>query len=619
MKTIKLLIVCALLSFTGNAQNISPYQKLVSLNAEWANHSDVDLSNVEVSNLKTDEDWIQQHLFLVYQTLSKVDVSHLNETQKANRKESLTHLLGYALNKQFPQNRSYLGRRPVFIDHRGVHCAVGYLIKESENTEISDRISQNMNYEYLRNMKDEGLASWVQQSGFSVAELAWIQPGYFQPVNFEPLKGGVNGPVNTIAPDNGGGLLVGGSFDSADGFAAMGLANYYSGVSGFDWFNFLGTQVSGTVHDLIYYKNELYMAGSFYMVDSTFVNSGVVKLNGNKWEVIGDFYTGALFNYVVDLEIYRDTLYAGGFFRAKHTVPEYFESIAKWDGTDWVSTGVNLTGEVRKMHVHDGKLVIGGSFQMNMGAPIQNAVMLDSTGVSFFGANPGIAVNDMATFNNELYIATDFTNQAQTDTMGLAVYRNSKWEVLFDGTNTSKFNTGGIKALATATSVNALIFGGDFRIAPLMGNYGRNLGYLSGSSISAFGGLDSTVRELAIINNSLYIGGDFITYDFMPIGSPNLNHITKVDLGPHFSVAEFQSIPEVKIYPNPADGYFIIARNGNNWSEFTLADVQGRKFNVEAIEHNEGWSFDISHLAAGTYVITMKDGAQTVSKTVVIE
>ena len=256
---------------------------------------------------------------------------------------------------------------------------------------------------------------------------------------------------------------------------------------------------------------------------------------------------------------------------------------------------------------------------MNMGAPIQNAVMLDSTGVSFFGPGPGLPVNDIATYNNELYIATDFTNQAKTDTMGLAVYRNSKWEVLFDGTYTSKFDKGGVKALASSSAVNALIFGGDFTISALIGNYGRNLGYLRGSTVSAFGGLDSTVRELSIINTSLFIGGDFIGYDFMSPGSPMLNHITEVDLGPTFSVKEESDMPEVKIYPNPADGYFIVARDGNNWRNFRLTDVQGRAYKIEAIEHNEGWSFDISHLAAGTYIISMEDGAVKSSKTVVIK
>ncbi len=619
MKTIKLLVVFAVLSFTGSAQNLTPYQKLVSVNAEWANHPEVDLSDIDVANLHSDEDWIQQHLFLVHQSLSKVDVSNLNEAQRRNREKSLKDLLGYAINKEFPQNRSYVGRRPVFIDHRGVHCAVGYLIKKSENSELSNRISQNMNYDYLRDMQDDGLNKWVQQSGFSLAELAWIQPGYFQPVNFEPMKGGVNGRVNAIVSDNNLGLFVGGDFDTAGQGAAGSMANYINGFAGFDWMKVGNTGFAGVVNDFIYFKGELYVAGNFYMVDSVYVNSGVVKWDGNKWEAVGDFYVGALFNYVLDLEVYRDTLYAGGFFRAKSTVPEYFESIAKWDGTDWVNAGVNLTGEVRKMHVHDGKLVIGGNFQMNTGAPIQNAIMLDSTGVSFFGAGPGIAVNDIATYNNELYIATDFTNQAKTDTMGLAVYRNSKWEVLFDGTISHNFATGGIKALATSTSVNALIFGGDFSITPLVGNFGRNLGYLRGSSVSAYGGLDSTVRELAIINSSLFIGGDFVGYDFMPPGSPMLNHITKVDLGPTFSVKEVSKTLAVDIYPNPSDGHFIIAKDDNNWKDFSLSDLQGRTYQIEPTEHNEGWLFDISHLASGTYVISMNDGELKATKTVVIK
>ncbi len=620
MKTIKLLIACVLLSMASHAQNLATYQKLVSVNAEWANHQDVELSSVNVASLTTDEDWIQQHLFLVHQNLSVIDVSHLNETQRRNRSNGLDNLLAYAQARQFPQNRSHLGRRPAFIDHRAVHCAVGYLIKESNHADLSNRISRNMNYEYLRNMSDNGLSEWVKQSGFTLEELAWIQPGYFQPVSFENLKGGVNGPVNAIITDNSGGLFVGGDFDTAGTGPAGSMANYINGFAGFDWIKVGATGLSGTVSDFIYYKNDLYVAGTFYLADTVYVNSGVVKWDGTKWEAVGDFYVGALVNYVLDLEIYRDTLYAGGFFRANATVPpsEYFESIAKWDGTAWVSAGVSLTGEVRKLHVHDNKLIIGGQYQLNTGAPRQNICQLDSTGVMFL-PSPPIAVNDIASYNNELYIATDFTNQAKTDTMGLAVYRNSTWEVLFDGTYTNKFDKGGVNALASSSAVNALIFGGDFTIAPLFGNYGRNMGYYRNGTLSAFGGLDSTVRELAIINNSLYIGGDFIGYDFMPIGSPKLNHIAEVDLGPNFSVEEERGLTELKIYPNPADGYFIVSRENHNWKEFSLTDMQGRTFKVKPVEHNEGWSFDVSHLSAGSYTISMKDGKARASKTVIIK
>lgn len=612
MKAIKLLIAIVLLPVALSAQSNSLYQSLIGLNAEWQNYADVNLSAYSDYSINSDEDLIQLHLLLVHSTLQKKDVQHLNATQLQNRQIGLDNLYRYANYREFPQNITHFGRRPVFIDHRGVHCAVGYLIQQSKHADISEHISNSMNFEYLRKMQDERLGAWVEQSGFTVSELAWIQPGYLHPVNYQTLKGGVDGPVNAIITDNNAGLFVGGKFDTAGQGPAQSIANYFNGFGGFDWMKVGQTGISGEVNDFIYHKGDLYVAGNFYMADTVFVNSGVVKWDGTKWEVVGDFYVGALFNYVLDLEVYRDTLYAGGFFRAKHTVPEYFESVAKWDGSEWVSAGVNLTGEVRKLHVHDKKLIIGGNFQMNMGAPIQNAVMLDSTGVSFFGSGPAVPVNDIETFNNELYIATDFTNQAQTDTMGLAVWRNSAWELLYDGFPYTKMK-GGIKALKALPSVNSLVFGGDFHL--LNGfTFGYNIGFVRNSNIFNLGSLDSTVTALEEANGNLYIGGHFTQANF---GSP-VNHIAELALSSTFSLHE-RKVAEVKVYPNPADGYFIVGRSDTYWESFSLRDVAGRSYEVQPVEHKEGWSIQTSHLAAGTYIISMKAGSTVASQTVIIE
>ncbi len=593
----------------------SPYQKLVSLNAEWAYHASAMPETFLDDQLNSDVDWIRQHLLLVHRDLKKAHVSHLSEEQRQNRERGLEELLSYAQAGEFPQNLTFSGRRPVFIDQRGVHCAVGYLIMKSGHSELSNRISRNMNYYYLKRMEDKELNDWVECSGFTLDELAWIQPGYFQPINYQPLKGGLNGPVNAIITDNNAGLFVGGSFDTAGQSAAGNIANYFSGFAGFDWMG-VGNGISGTVHDMIYYHNELYVAGNIYMADSTFVNSGVVKWTGSKWEVIGDFYTGALVNYVRDLEVYRDTLYAGGFFRAKMGVAPYFESVAKWDGTQWVHAGADLTGVVHKMHVHNNKLVIGGDFWLNTGAPIKNICRLNGNQIEFMAQGLPLPVNDLETFNNELYVATDFTNGSMTDTLGLAVYRNGKWERIFDGTSTSKFATGGIKALAEVSSAGALVIGGDFKISALFGNFGKNMGVYRNSHVSAFGAVDSTVRTLEVINNTLYLGGDFTSSGFQP-AAPWLNHIAAVAITPNFGVEEVRA--EVNLYPNPAFKTITLEAGGANFTDVELFDLTGRNVKVKAMERAGKLEIDVSGLQPGTYILRAVDGNARLERRVVVK
>lgn len=614
MKSLKLSFIAILTFFVTHLQADPVLQKLTGINAEWASHPDAAIAPGD-HLFNTDEEWIQYHLLLVHRDLSKKDVSHLGKVERKNRRESLEELLEYALRGEFPRNISHRGRRPVFIDDRGVHCAVGYLIMRSGNDELSNRISENMNFHYLKQMQDDGLFAWVEQSGFTLDELAWIQPGYFQPIDYQPLKGGVNGRVNTIISDNNTGLYVGGSFDTADQSAVGNLANYFSGIAGYDWMKIGATGLNGEVHDVITYKGELYVAGEFFNADTVYTNSGVVKWDGTQWQAVGDFYIGALVNYVLDLEIYRDTLYAGGFFRAKAGVPKHFESVAKWDGTDWVHAGVDLMGTVHKLHVHNNKLVIGGNFQMNTGAFIRNICRLNGNQVEFFGEDISIPVNDLASVSNELFAATDFVIPGSPDTLGLISYQNGSWDVLFDNSYSGTQSWGGVKALATYNDV--LFLGGDFVVLSLIGNYGENMAYYRDGHLSAFGMLDSTVHALTVINDNLYLGGDF-TSSGMAVPPIGVNHIAEVYLPKYVGIQE-EVKPEAALYPVPASSMITLERNGQMWKDFKITDMSGKAFPVRVTEDNRGFHLEVSHLKSGAYILTASDGQAKLERRVIIE
>lgn len=605
MKILKLLFAILLLASSARAGHSDLYIKLLNINAQWQYHTDALPSDVNLQNFTSDADWISLHLLAVYENLSKVDVSGLSKTQLKNRQQSLTELKDYALRKRFPKNITHPGRRPVFIDHQGTHCAVGYLIMKSGHAELSNHISESMNYSYLKDMEGEALTAWVAQSGFTVDELAWIQPAYFNPINYKPLKGGTSGRVNAIISDNNAGLFVAGHFDSAGAVVAGSIANYFSGFAGFDWMRVGDTGTVGEIHDMIYYKNELYVAGNFWQIDSTVSNSGVVKWDGNDWQVVGDFYIGALVNYVLDLEIYHDTLYAGGFFRAKASSPKYFESVAKWNGTDWEHAGVDLTGTVQSLHVHNNKLVIGGQFFLNDSANTRNICMLNGNQLELFDEDISLAVNDMETFKGELFVGTDFSHSGEQDTLGLLVYRNNDWQVIYNGGYQFTPNEDGVKALAAYQDV--LFFGGDFIIQPVLGNYGENMAFYRNNYVSAFGTLDSTVHTLKVINDELFLGGDFEFNKLSGVKAP-VNHICKVYLPDYVSLKESVKL-NAQLYPNPASERVFVAKQNNAYGiNFTLVDMQGRTHPVSVMDMGNKWQLDVSTLSAGTYIIKSENG-----------
>lgn len=124
---------------------------------------------------------IRTHLTFVLDALRRVDTSQLPPSHRALRNAALVDLQRYAERGQFPRRHGadgYAGRRPRFVDDRGVWCAVGQLIVDSGEVALAERIAKTHEYDYLLDIEDRELAEWEGAHGFSARELAIIQPQY---------------------------------------------------------------------------------------------------------------------------------------------------------------------------------------------------------------------------------------------------------------------------------------------------------------------------------------------------------------------------------------------------------------------------------------------------------
>lgn len=123
---------------------------------------------------------IRAHLELVHALLVARDDSQLSLAQRDARAASLANLERYIERGEFPRRTSddYEGRRPRFIDDRGVHCAVGQLIADSGHEQLARAINARFEYTHVRDMDEPALSAWASAHGFTVDELAMIQPGY---------------------------------------------------------------------------------------------------------------------------------------------------------------------------------------------------------------------------------------------------------------------------------------------------------------------------------------------------------------------------------------------------------------------------------------------------------
>jgi hypothetical protein len=133
---------------------------------------------------------IRTHLEFVEAKLRKVNTENVSLTARRNRAELLDRLHDYWTANKFPSpSIQYEGRKPCFIDSDGTICAVGHLIEMASGRPVAEYINTKYQYEYLLEMNDPLIDNWASEHGFSLEELAQIQPTY----DWER-------PINPIAP-----------------------------------------------------------------------------------------------------------------------------------------------------------------------------------------------------------------------------------------------------------------------------------------------------------------------------------------------------------------------------------------------------------------------------------
>ena len=165
----------------SHAQN--EYQvlyQLENLNQFWGVNSVNNSILDKKIKFPDDTDLIKLHLSLVEERLRQTTPESLSQSQKDNRYHCLNILNKYWKNSIFPINLYHQERTPYFIDHLGTACAVGHLINETGFEEVAIKISQENNYGYVMDLINEydEIEIWAKNYGFTIEELAWIQPVY---------------------------------------------------------------------------------------------------------------------------------------------------------------------------------------------------------------------------------------------------------------------------------------------------------------------------------------------------------------------------------------------------------------------------------------------------------
>lgn len=598
MKRILLPLLLLVFAIVANANNAT-LEKLNIINAEWQKNADgkaLALST-SIGNPSTYNDWIATHLMLVESTLRLRDISTLTIAQQQHRKQLLDELHGYWQAGTFPINSYTNYKTPVFIDAQGTHCAVGYLMQQSGNDELAQTINRKEKFAYVHDITTPGVGTWAAEHGFTVDELAWIQPGYPPVVEADNLRGGIRGTVNTMVADaNNQIIYAGGSFtQAATGNPCSNVAMYLMGFAGYDWIS-VGDGVNGKVNTLLLHNNKLYAGGSFTSAGSVGAsNVAVYDITSGQWQALSTGLNGE----VNALAIYNNEVYAGGAFT---------DMVSKWNGTAWQAVqNLLITGTVRALEVFDGKLAIGGDFDIATGAPRKNVIGYDGTNAVIMGFGTPTPVNDFAIHEGKLFAGCDIVQG--NDTCALAVYENDNWAVRLKGSIGVMDAFGGTTIKHIESNGSALIAAGEFWCGTGM-IVGNNLmSYTQGTFdttvynvCAPLVSVDSAVHTFTTMGSQLYFGGAFNAL-YSASSSDTFNQVASLTLDPTGIKDINKNSISIQAYPNPSSDMVIVkTNNSETLQQVEVYDVTGRKVLSIAPNVNTA-NINVAELHSGIYSI----------------
>lgn len=169
------------------------FAKNGTINAIIGDHSFISKYG-QLPGIETNEKLrIQTHLEFVENLLRNKSTLNLGKTERVKRFQLLDDLHTYWTTGIFPKNtKNKFDRNPCFIDDDGNICAVGYLIERSAGRAAAEEINANHQMDYLLDMDTPIIENWAKENGFSVIELAMIQPTYAdvheEPIIDEPVE-----------------------------------------------------------------------------------------------------------------------------------------------------------------------------------------------------------------------------------------------------------------------------------------------------------------------------------------------------------------------------------------------------------------------------------------------
>jgi hypothetical protein len=152
---------------------------MTSVNAVAGDRSWLELHGESPGASAAEDQRIATHLAWIERRLRAASTRELASDARARRLVLLDVLGDYIAEGTFPRNEGGKGgRAPRWVDATGRHCAVAHLVRASGRVDLVDAVQRDHETDYVADMQVPALASWAMEHGFTVQELALVQPTY---------------------------------------------------------------------------------------------------------------------------------------------------------------------------------------------------------------------------------------------------------------------------------------------------------------------------------------------------------------------------------------------------------------------------------------------------------
>lgn len=595
------LIVFPIKVHAQDYTEVMPYfTHLSEINKEWVNHLNA-VPKGEVV-FKSDNDRIQLHLELVCKYLKLNTPEGLTEEQKNKRLELISDLEVYAKDKSFPINNHHSVRTPYFVDDFGTHCAVGQLIHKSGNDDLVSAIKKAHNYDFIIDIKTEGLIEWSTENGFTVDELKWIQPWYGTQTNLTQIQNGANGIVKKMS-NIGDKVVIIGEFDSLNLLPCLNIGYYQD-----NQLNCFGSGLQGVVNDVVRVNSNIVALGELIFNSVVYP---MAMFDGNVWSFIA--------NPDLNGAIGKTAFRSSNLIKLSLSHNSFIGDEELWNynlSTDIWTKRARVNGVVLDIIANYSDIIYAGHFDTVFTYGNQPDTLVDIYNVIIDNGNPdywyGIenqvsdSVKVLSKIGNSIYFGGSCS---ATNQICLTKYLNNTFQ--------TQIFFGSLNIISNEVSIDDMKYGegtilyitGKFNAYSNSGSTCSNFAKydLIGNSFGSMGHLDKRVTSVSIFNNEVLFGGHFNLYeDYTTYDS--VNYLAKVL---EFSnINEESSSKESVVYPNPFTNHIQI-KGVPDGTWFRLVDNLGQILNEgEVVDGSIG---NLESLENGIYYLSIEldSGKQT--------